>query len=297
MQSDERLTVEWIDRNGKTWDLTAGTEGVLLDVGQSDFTLSPIEHTYVRGGTQWAGAQVRRAEPSLKLLVADEKTGTEYYRLADEWWSEANSPFDTGVLRVTRPDGEIRELVCRLRDTPGTVYPYDPGSGIDENPGEAWLLTSPDSYWSGPEQSVRFASNAVAGAGTPFYGPSGKGWPLYISSASAAKDLFISNNGQGPVWLTWTLVGPMSTVRFGVEGGLLAYSGSIPAGEQVIVSTKPGNRFAVEAGSGDNRYSKLSGTYAPMPVGDRLPLTIIAEGMTTQSAVIVTAREQFARPF
>ncbi|RAV34260.1 hypothetical protein [Corynebacterium heidelbergense] len=293
----EHLTVEWIDHRGKKWDLTSGTEGVLLDVDQSDFTLSPIEHTYVRGGSQWAGAQVKRAEPSLKVLVADQKTGTEYYRLADEWWSLANSPFDMGVLRVTRSDGEVRELAARLRDTPGTEYPYDPGAGLDDTPGEAWLLTSPSSYWSGPEQSVRFASDVVAGEGEPFYGTRGYGWPLYIASATAATDLFIANSGQGPVWLTWTLVGPLTSVRFGVEGGVLAYDGAIPSGEQVVVSTAPGDRYAIEAGSGENRYGKLSGTFAPMPVGDRIPLTITAEGMTADSAVIVTAREQFARPF
>ncbi len=293
----EHLKIEWIDPTGQTWNLTEGTEGVLLDVNQSDFHLSPVEHTYVRGGSQWAGAQVKRAEPSLKVLVADQKTGIEYYALADKWWSQANSPFDVGVLRVTRPDGEVRELQARLRDTPGTEWAYDPGSGIDDNPGEAWLLTSPSSYWAGPEQSVRFASSVVGGGGTPFYGPNGYGWPLYISEATSAQDLFISNRGQGPVWVTWTLVGPMSAVRIGVEGGVLAYDGAIPSGEQVVISTEPGNRYALEAGSGENRYGKLSGVYAPVPVGERIPLTITAEGMTEESSVIVTAREQFAMPF
>lgn len=294
---DDHLTVEWIDPRGVTWNLTDGDQGVLLDVGQSDFHLSKIEHTYVRGGALWAGARLERAEPSLKVLVADGLTGDDYYRLADEWWSKANSAFDQGTLRVTRPDGEVRELRCRLRDTPGTEWRYDPGSGIEDNPGEPWLLTSQSSYWEGPEQSVAFGQSAVSGTATPFYGPTGKGWPLYIAPLNTALNLFIANRGQGPQWLTWTLTGPMTSVRFGVEGGVLAYSGSIAAGETVVVTTEPGGRYAVEVGSGENRYGRLSGSYAPLPVGDRVPITIVAEGLSSESSVIVTAREQFVKPF
>lgn len=293
----EHLTVEWIDPRGVVWNLTEGDRGVLLDVGQSDFHLSPIEHTYVRGGSQWAGSKVERAEPSLKVLVADGMTGEQYYRLADEWWSLANSSHEEGVLRVTRPDGEVRELRCRLRDTPATEWQFDPGSGITDNPGEAWLLTSPSSYWEGPEQSVSFGQSAVSGEPTPFYGADGTGWPLYIAPLNSATNLFLSNRGQGPQWLTWTLVGPLSNVRFGVEGGSLSYAGSIGAGETVVVTTQPGGRYVVEAGSGENRYGQISGVYAPLPVGDRLPVTIVAEGMAAQSSVIVTAREQFVKPF
>lgn len=95
----ETLKVEWQDPRGKVWNLTSGTEGVLLDVGQSDFTLSKIEHNYIRGNTQWSSAQVQRAEPSLKVLVGDTLTGMDYYRVADEWWGAANSPFETGCSR------------------------------------------------------------------------------------------------------------------------------------------------------------------------------------------------------
>lgn len=293
----EHLKVEWIDPRGKVWDVTAGTEGVLLDVGQSDFHRSSIEHQYVRGGTQWAGSQLQRAEPSLKVLVGDQMTGSAYYSLADEWWSEANSDVNQGTLRVTRPDGEVRELRCRLRDTPGTDWQFDPGAGLDDVPGEAWLLTSSSPFWQGPEQSIRFASDEVSGEGVPFYGPEGFGWPLYIAPLTSASNLFIANRGQGPQWLTWTLIGPISSITFGVEGGWLSYSGGIADGETVVITTEPGYRYAVEAGSGENRYGHVSGTYAPVPVGDRIPLHIVAEGLGPESAVIVTAREQFVKPF
>lgn len=293
----DTLKVEWFDPRGKVWNLTDGTEGVLLDVGQSDFTIPKIEHTYIRGGTQWASSQIERAEPSLKVLVADTLTGMDYYRIADEWWSKANSPFYAGTLRVTRPDGVVRELKARLRDTPGTEYEYDPGAGLKDNPGEAWLLTSVSSMWEGTEQSVAFQYEQINGTATPFYGTSGKGWPLYIAPVSRSNGLFMANNGDGDIWLTWTLIGPLTNPIFGVDGAQLAYSGTIPAGEIVMVSTKPGERFAMETNSMDNRYGRVSGVYAPLGRGDRVPVIISAEGMTSASRIIATGRERYVRPF
>lgn len=294
----ETLRIEWVDHTGDVWHLTEGTEGVLLDIDQEGLHVSEIEHTYVRGDSQWAGSVVKRAEPDLKITVGDGLTGMEYYRLADRWWTVANDPAKTGTLRVIRPDGVVRELRCRLRTTPGTSWHYDPGAGFEDVPVELWPLTSAQSHWEGPEQSIVFGTDALAGdGGTPFYGPEGHAWPLYIAPLTTAADVFISNRGQGPQWLTWTLVGPIASIQFGVAGGVLAYSGGIAAGETVVVTTEPGYRYAVESGSGQNRYTHISGTFAPVPVGDQIPLYINAEGMTSQSAVIVSTREQFLRPF
>lgn len=298
LTQDKRLTIEWIDPRGKVWNLTDGTEGVILDVKQSDLTLPTAEHHYVRGGTQWAGTTIGRAEPSLKVIVGDTLTSTTYYALADEWWTQANSFTDEGTLRITRPDGSSRELRARLRDTPGTEYLYDPGAGITDAPGEPWLLTSPSSYYVGPEQTVAFDADAIGGGGgTPFFGPDGTGWPLHISATNTATNVFVTNGGQGAVWLTWTLNGPLTNPRFGTTGGELTYQGTVAEGEQIIVTTEPGERYAVETSAGDSRYGNVTGVYAPLPVGDRVPLSIAAEGMTDASLITVTVREQFARPF
>lgn len=292
------LRVEWEDPTGSVWHLTEGTEGVLLATDQEGLNSSEVEHTYVRGDSQWAGSVVKRAEPDLRVEVGYGLAGDEYYRLADRWWSVANSTSEEGVLRITRPDGVVRELRCRLRTTPGTTWAYDPGAGLADAPTELWPLTSSQSYWEGPEQSIVFGAAAVGGdGGALFYGPEGHGWPLNIAATSSAHDLFISNRGQGPQWLTWTLIGPISSIQFGVGDGILAYSGGIAAGEQIVVTTEPGYRYVQEIVSGENRYTHITGHYAPAPVGEQIPLHIVAEGMTDQSSVIVTAREQYLRPF
>lgn len=304
----EHLRIEWIDPRGKIWDLTSGEEGVLLDLGQEGLEVSGVEHQWARGGTLWVGAQIQRAEPSLRILVGDGLTGQPYYALADEWWSEANSVFEEGVLRVTRPDGEVREMRCRLRAAPGTSFTYDPGQPFREESDrvEAWLLAGSTAMWQGRRQESAFGIGVVGGrqnasAGTPFFGTRGYGWPLYISQPTLEVDqgstATFTNRGQGPMWLTWRLVGPMSDPRVGIGESVLAYRGAIPAGEVVEITTEPGRRAVTELGSGQSRFGLVSGAYAPVPVGVDVPLVATAEGMSAGSRIIASGRPQYRRPF
>lgn len=297
MVDAQGLTVEWVDHRGKTWNLSTGEQGVLLATGQDDFHLSSVDHTWWRGDSQWGGVRYKRAEPSLKVFVGLGLEDWHYYELADEWWSQANSPLREGTLRVTRPDGIVRELRARLRDTPGTQWEYDPGRGLVDQPAEAWLLAGSSPFWSGEEQYVRLKGSDLYGSGTPFYGPSGAAWPLYIGSSTAFGDAYISNTGQGPLWLTWTLHGPMTGASFGVSDGVLTYSGSLSASETVVVTTEPGDRRAFEVNTGDSRYGNLTGSYAAVPPGMRVNLVMDASGMTKDSYIEVSSREQFVRPF
>lgn len=296
------LKVEWKDHRGTVWNLTDGTEGVLLDLGQKGWGWSELEHVFTRGDSQWASSRVKRGIHELKVTVGWSPetgfyTGEDYYKLAHEWWSQANSPFHLGELIVTRPDGTVRSRKLRLWESPETEYTYDPGIGQEPEP-ELWALTGDGGYWQGVEQVYTYQQPAMTGgSGTPFYGKQGAGWPLYISSAATAENAVIDNRGQGAMWLVWTLVGPLSNPRFGTSAGVLTYAGDIPAGEVVEVRTDPAERIVVEQSSGSNRYGFIRGDFAPAPSGDRIPLVISAEGMSANSSVMVTARERYARAF
>lgn len=292
------LKVRWIDRRGKVWDLTEGTKGIVLDLGQRGLGWGEIEHTFTRGGLQHAAARVGRGVHMLKILIVPGKTGQSYYELEHEWWARANSPFDLGTLEVERPSGEVRSRRLRLAESPDIVHTYDPGIGQENGP-QLWALTGDGAWWQGAEKTLVFTTEQVTGgANTPFYGPSGEGWPLYISGAGTAKGAWISNAGQGPMWLTYTLVGPMNSVRLGVtDHGVISYDSPIGAGEVVEISTDPAGRHVTETKSGDSRYGFVTGRYVPVPVGTRVPLTIQAEGMTGESKITVTGRAAYARAF
>lgn len=294
----DTLDITWTDYRGKVWDLTKGTQGVILAKGQKGLSWGDITHAWRRGDQQHASARVGRITHTMAVDVGWGRQGQDHYGVRSEWWSEANSPYHTGRLRVTRPDGVTRYRDLRLAESPDLAYTWDPGLGL-ENGVEPWPLTGNDGWWLGDEQVRRYDLTTMGGStGTPFYGPDGAGWPLYIGQAATARDAWVANRGQGPTWVTWTLVGPMSNVTVGVQGGTnIAYTGDIIPGEVVEVSTDPTNRYAVETGSGDSRYQWVSGSPSPVPTGDRVGLVISAEGMTEASSITATVTELYALPF
>lgn len=288
------LKVEWKDPRGVTWNLTDGTQGVILARGQSGLGLPKVTHQYDDAG-RWASTQLGRAEPDLKVHVGLGLNGDDWFRLADEWWSKANSAFQTGELVVTRPDGTVRRLRARLRETPGITYDYDPGlpdAVQGENP-DAWMLTADGSYWEGAEQSVIINSTAL---GALFYGSSGHGWPLYIASEYATNEKTLTNSGDAEMWIRWELVGPVSNPRVGTEQGELRFIGDVPPGDVVVIETQPGYR-SVRNSLGENLLGKVWGTWAPMAKGGRRPIVAYADSIGAGGAIRALARERFVRAF
>lgn len=298
------LQVTWTDHRGKSWDLTGGTEGVILDLGQEGFDWADIDHTWLRGDSTWAAARVTRGIHKLKVTVGYSPvtgwfTGDALYRLIDEWWTQANSPMQLGTLTVTRPDGETRSRRLRLAESPGTSYAYDPGIG-EEPQTEAWVLTGDGSWWEGPEQAYAYGSSDVAGTATPFYGAAGKAYPFYISAGVSAGDARINNTGQGPMWLRWTLVGPLVRPRFGIAGTAeLTYNGTMLSGQIIEVETDPTARAVTDTAdiTRPSLYGAVTGTWAPVPVGGGVQLTIAADMLGEGGSITATGRAQHARAF
>ena len=293
------LTITWTDWRGKVWDLTTGSEGVVLDVEQSGLDWAKIDQSFSRGGMVHQATTIAQGEHHLAVTVGWDRTGADYARLRAEWWTQANSPYmdRAGTLSVTTPGAGTRTRRLVMAASPETTFRYDPLLGVDY-PTEVWSLTGPSPWWEGQTQVQEYGQAAFTGStGIPFYGSTGKGWPLYISAASVVRDVFMSNDGQGPMWLRWTLQGPLSSPRVGTEAGVLTYAGDIPAGETVTIDTHPATRAVVEATSGQSRYGEVGGYYRPLPTGDRSPLVMSAEGLTAESKISVSGVTSYATAF
>lgn len=295
------LIITWTDHTGKVWDLTRGTEGVILDMDQTGLDWARITQSYGRGGRVHQATTLEHGVHHLAVTVGWDRTGEEYERVRREWWTQANSPFmdRAGALNVRTPGGQERSRPRLVLDSsPETTFRYDPLLGV-EYPVEVWSLSGPSPWWTGTPQvkEIRLADFASTTTTTPFYGTSGKGWPLYISGVAQFQNQFMSNDGQGDMWLTWTFKGPMSRPRFGTAGGVLVYEGDLAAGETLEVVTDPAMRDVVELSSGQSRYGAVSGVYAPLTNGDRAPLVITAEAMTSASLITVTGTTQYATAF
>lgn len=290
------LQVTWTDPRGVVWDLTRGDRGVILATGQGGLGWPEIKHRY--DGPEWRSVTVGAGMPELSIRLDDRLRGEDYYRLHSEWWEAANSPYELGTLAVARPGGMPRTRLCRLGAEAGTVWPMDPGLVGVERPAEVWALAGVSPWWAGPEQAVTFTPAQVGGAtGKPFYGDTGAGWPLHIGDAQAAAEAFLTNDGIGPMWPTWTITGPAAFPRVGTAEGVLTYAGTLAAGEQLVIETDPARRRVYEAATGESRWALVSGAWLPIPRAERVPLVLAAESMTAASSISATAATQHATAF
>ena len=297
MEQSKGLTVVWTDPRGKEWNLTSGRQGVVLATDQMGLGWPGIEHTYARGGAVHVASHVKRGVHNLKVLVGEGLVGQAFFDVYREWWTQANSPFEEGELAVTTPDDETRTRRLRLNDTPDTSHLFDPGLGLTHTP-ELWSLTGSGGWWLGEEQCVTYTPEPASGDGdTPFYGPNGAGWPLYIASVHTVDALTLTNDGQGPMWLTWVLVGPMSNPTVGfVDGGVIHYKGDLLPNEVVYIVTSPEGRRVV-TGNGLSRYDHVEATWAPAPSGGNVPLLISAGSFGAGAKVRAIGRPAYGTAF
>lgn len=225
---------------------------------------------------------------------------------ATMWGETVTIPDSGGLRRITHtgvvPAGvtNVRPALIAQGDLPqGTKLAFrDPLFELGTTNVRPYFDGSSgrDYQWTG---TANFSPSLYSeNAAMPFFGPAGSGWPLYVSAPTVAEDAWVENSGQGDMWLEWELTGPMSNVQLGLEdGGRISYAGSIADGEVIRITTAPGRRTVTEVGSGENRYVYVSGVFAPVPVGERVPLFVSAEGMKPQSQIVAFGREQYARPF
>lgn len=295
---DNLLKIEWVDPRGKTWDLTSGKQGVFLSVGQSDFGMSPINQIVTAAGTHIA-TQRDPLQPSLAVDVGYRLSGQAYYDVAEEWWGFATPAEDPGTLRITQPNGKMREAKFRLREAPGTSWDYDPGLPGRDRPVEAWLLQGYSPWWDGARQFLTYSRGEISRY-EPFYGKNNS-WPLHITSHALTGEAYFRNTGQGPMYPIITAMGPLPSfvVQFGASA--IEYNAPIPVGKIISINTEPGQVYAEDLGDGSNVLKNVRIRnridFPSIPRGESVRVSIRTPSTDTRSRIVVSATEKFARPF
>lgn len=316
---------EWTTPDGDVWNLTSGDRGVKMSTEQSGLHWPDVKHVWSDNGIDRLGVEVGRLEPTLKLQIGVGMTGMDYYNCLNDW-QHANSPHRLGTLRCTRPDGTYREQKFYLRESPDTVWKYDPGAGIEDNPDEVWPLVSPESWWDSSEVTQW----KVSGSDVPtdptkmkyFFGDGSRGWPLYVSEGK----IYLRNQGDAPLWASWEFRGSETSFRAGLidpsytdadKGRLLKgmtaynlYSADDPAilrmlegGYRIKVNTDPLHPLATVGASGFRTRPAWSvidaASFLPVMPGER---KLVYVGGLNGEAVprfdaTITVRPRYALPF
>lgn len=142
-------------------------------------------------------------------------------------------------------------------------------------------LLAPRPLWRGVPVSRRF----TAQDGVDFI-QAGLAPEFHISPAATFSSATISNPGNEPSYLTWTVEGPQDDLFLGVGGATIDVPFAVPDGSVLRIDTDPANQFATLDGV-DVTTDLGFQTFAPVPARGTSPLSIAASGAGAVNAELV----------
>jgi hypothetical protein len=188
---------------------------------------------------------------TIAILVERPVGGTEndYYTLLDRivraFINRRNEIPVPSSLIVQRPNGNSRQI--QVYQTSGLNTPE---VGI-HNSLYTFTLQTPDPYWSDlTPQSLTFSVSSVSGI-LPLL-------PVQLASSAVIGNATIPNNGTAIAYPTWTITGPGTpTMQNLTTGRKWSLNTSIPGGQVVQVTTKPGSQAVVNVTTGVSIWDQL----------------------------------------
>lgn len=281
-------TLQWIDAAGATHNFPDDEAKVLRGIhGRGMPPASFVEEDVpLEDGARLLRVKTTPREVTVPLaFLADDET--QLRTLLRSWQARLRPAAGDGILRVTGPGGDVRELVCRY------------ASGLElvedgQNKGAGWLkaalvFRAADPYWrDAADTTVAFAHDY---SGRPFF----PFFPLLLADSDAWSARTISNGGDVEAWPVWTATGPLASLalrNFTTGKGLLLTS-DLPAGATITIDTRPGAK-TVSRGDGVNLFGTLDPASAlwPLQPGDN-EVEVGATGVTADTAVSVAYRRRW----
>ncbi len=274
--------VSWVDPAGT---VTLLNDGSVLDVGwglQGRF-MPPVEFVEDdvpnQDGNQLREVRVRPREVALPLDVQGADAADLRIQLRS-LLRMFNPKRGNGRLRVTSPDGTVRELTCRYRQGLELQEAFEAGLGTQRS---VVVFRANDPYWydTAPTSVTYRTAPASPFLGDPFL-------PLRLSSDTILGEQTVTNDGDVLAWPVWTVHGPATSVRLtNVTTGLVIdLPVALTATQSVVIDTRP-FRKTVRRDDGTNLYGSLTDASAlwPLPEGAS---TVRAELPGATSATYVT---------
>lgn len=272
-------TITWIDADGTSTVLTT-----FLPVSGRHMPPIAFEEEGVpeQPGLRLRAVRHREREFVIGVLFR-EGSDAELREAIRDLVAKMDPTRGDGIIRVTAPGGDQREIVCR----------YAAGLELDEQP--AWrsqkapvVFKAHDPYWratSDTQQPFELGDTATF---FPFF-------PLRLTSSEIFADATVTNLGDVDAWPVWTITGPGSaiTLRNLTTGKQLTLSVTLGAGESVVIDTRPGAKTVVRD-DGTNEFPELSSASSLWPLqrganGVRVEMT----SATTDSLVLLAWRPRY----
>jgi phage-related protein len=285
-------TVTWIDPDGASTTLNGGPDTfVTWDVSGRFAPPARFDEEGIPGGDGSSLRAVRHDTREFTLPVWIEAPDQGALRAAKRALVRSMNPKrGDGLIRVTSPIGDQREIVCRVAAGLEGVERIDDTSGL-------WMQMFPlvfranNPYWRDISDIAATYTVGTPSTFFPFF-------PIRLSNAQVFTDASPDNVGDVDAWPVWTLTGPGSTIylRNLTTGYVLNLATTLGSGESAVIDTRPGAKTVTKA-DGTNLFSQLSNSSFLWPLEPGVnSLRIEMSGATAASSVSMAFRPHYLSP-
>ncbi|MGV2479721.1 UNVERIFIED_CONTAM: hypothetical protein IGO34_23080 [Salmonella enterica subsp. enterica serovar Weltevreden] len=278
----------WTGTDGSVWHLSDPDRGVFIVQEDVEGLHLPMTDDINRespsiAGSRFQGYRVKARDVVWPVYVYSDESSAAFYDLEARFFDSMRLG-EYGTWRVTRPDGQFREL--RMRPVPVSFsHSRDPGRfGWVQYP--VRFLADENPFWTTPLEVPGSKSTFDSKVGENFYGGSaGVGPSFVISPTSAETSREIYNSGDEDAYSVITVRGPMDFVDFTIGKRRYHLECNLEAGQWIKVDTTPLN-YSIKDWKGTNRMKSIDNwIFDPFPARKSTKVEVLAQGLGGGSVV------------
>lgn len=270
------LSLEW-EVGDDVWTLTNPRSGIIMKSGIEGLLFPPIKHFVEESpavfGAYWTGFTIDPRVASWPIRLFHDGSSLEWIAL-NAAFKESLNPAREGTLRC-RTAASVRTIKLRYTGGLDAALQRDPTFF-------GWAdydirLVANRPLWAGPLVERRWGAAEPANffTGNPAF-------PVYISPSATLETAVMPNPGQVPAWPVWKLEGPITVgsgpTQLGVAGRTILVPFAIPAGQSLVIDTRPDAQTAILSTGVDKTEDLGSWAFTSIQPGAEVPLTLAMSG-------------------
>jgi hypothetical protein len=300
-----RLPMTWTAK-GVEWSLSNPESGLFLLPGVRGLgsvkTDRHVTSSPGAAGSRFEGVSVLDREVFWPIHIYHDTSSVDWMLRDRAFWSGMD-PSDTGVWRVTHPDGAHRSLTLRFTSDGDHTSNGDPVLRGWESYGITLVAERP--YWEGQPEVKSFAGTALP---DPFFEPDGP-QIVNIAPGYSVGNAAMDNPGDVESYPRWYIDGEAITASVGVGGVIVDVPFTVPTGKCLVIESDPefigATMWDVTAsGAAVKPSARVFGVdlinpvdmtadlgeadFAPIPAGSQVPLSLTLNGSGTVEALLPT---------
>lgn len=250
---------QWITPEGQAFRLDSNVDGVYISRTAGTVEgrfMPPIRRTAddvpLQPGTRTRSVLHDESEVVLPLHFP----GTDPTNLRANlrtWMARLDPTRGDGKLRITDPAGAVRELTCSYHDGLGLI---EKGTWRQDQLAVVTFVAA-DPYWADASDSTQQWTGGTPPTFFPIF-------PLKLGQSQTFGISTVTNVGDVSTYPVWTIDGPGSLLVLTNRrtGRILAWNGTLGAGERLTIDCRPGSQSgvpkSVKKQDGSNQFGFLS---------------------------------------